>query len=168
MNIVDAILLAVLFLFGLRGYFKGLFRETFSLGGLAIGFIAAVRYNDSVAAVVQSHWQASPFILKGVSFVGVFFVVYFLFNLVGWLLHRSEKVLFLQTFNSTGGVAMGIGKGAALIALALFFAGSARWVPQSAKDKIEASVLVPPLSQLGEGMVRIGKEKILTRGPNST
>lgn len=168
MNIVDVILLAVLFFFGLRGYFKGLFRETFSLGGLVVGFMAAVRYNETIAAVAQSYWQVSPLVLKGVSFIGVFFVVYFLFNLVGWLLHRSAKVLFLQTFNRTGGIAIGLGKGAAVVALAIFFAGSATWVPQSAKDKFEDSVLVPPLSQLGAGMVRIGKEKILPRGPNQT
>jgi membrane protein required for colicin V production len=162
-NIVDLILLVVLFLFALRGYFKGLFRETLSLAGLVIGFLAAARYSASLATMGEGYWKTSPLILKGVSFVGVFFVVYFFFNLVGWLLHRSEKVLFLQTLNRAGGIAVGLAKGAAVMALAVSFAGSVNWVPKAAKDKFESSVLVPPLSQLGDGMVRIGKEKILTK-----
>ena len=168
MNIVDLILLVVLFFFGLRGYFKGLFRETLSLAGLVIGFMAAARYSEPLAKVGEEYWQISPLVLKGVTFVGVFFVVYFLFNLIGWLLHRSEKVLFLQTLNRLGGIAIGLGKGAAVMALAFSFAGSVTWVPRSAKDKLESSVLVRPLSQLGDGMVRIGRETIMTKEPQQT
>jgi len=167
-NIVDLILLVVLFLFGLRGYFKGLFRETLSLAGLVIGFMAAARYSDILARIGEEYWQISPLVLKGVSFVGVFFVVYFLFNLIGWFLHRSERALFLQTLNRMGGIAVGVGKGAAVMALALSFAGSMAWVPPSAKDKLQSSVLVAPLSELGDGMVRIGKEKIMIREPHQT
>ena len=49
-NWIDPILLVILFLFGLRGYFKGLFRETLSLGGLIVGFMLAARYDEP--------WQA--------------------------------------------------------------------------------------------------------------
>jgi len=103
-----------------------------------------------------------------VSFVGVFFVVYFFFNVIGWLLHRSEKVLFLQTLNRVGGIGIGLGKGTAMMALALSFVGSVTWVPRSAKVKFESSVLAPPLSQLGDGIVRIGKEKIMTKEPDQS
>ena len=168
MNIVDLILLVVLFFFGLRGYFKGLFRETLSLAGLVIGFMAAVRYSEALARVGEAYWQVAPLVLKGAAFVGVFFVVYFLFNVIGWLLHRSEKVLFLQGLNRLGGIAIGLGKGAAVMALAFSFAGSVTWVPQSAKDQLQSSVLVAPLSQLGDGIVRLGKEKIMTKEPHQT
>src|SRR5215510_8771173 len=95
-NWIDLILLVVLFLFGLRGYFKGLFRETFSLGGLVIGFMVAVRYDEAVAAWAGFYWNVSSIFLKGVAFVVIFFVVYFIFAVAGWLLHRAAKVLFLQ------------------------------------------------------------------------
>lgn len=168
MNIVDLILLIVLFLFGLRGYFKGLFRETFSLAGLIAGFVVAARYSERVAMIGEGYWQISPLILKGISFVAVFFVVYFFLSLIGWLLHRSANVLFLQTLNRGGGIAVGVGKGIALMALAAYFAGAMSWVPRTAKDKFESSVLVPPLSHLGDGMVRIGKERLMTIEPRRT
>lgn len=162
MNIVDAILLGLLFLFGLRGYFKGFFREAFSLMGLIIGFMAAVRYNQTVAALGEEFWNISPLILRGISFVAVFFVFYFLLSLLGWFLHRSEKLLFLQTLNRAGGIAIGTLKGAAVMGLVIYFMNSASWIPPSAIAKFETSILIPPLSQLAELIIRVGRERIFT------
>ncbi len=163
MNWVDLIVLGVLALFGLRGYFRGLFREVLSLVGLVAGFIVAVRYDETVAALGRAYWNASPFILKGAAFVALFFVVYFSFSLIGWLLHRSEKALFLQGLNRVGGITIGIGKGAALSALVIFFVGSASWLPHSTRDKMNGAYLVSPLSQLAEEIIRIGKEKLFPK-----
>lgn len=160
MNLVDPILLVILFLFGLRGYFKGLFREIFSLAGLVAGFVMAVRYDETVAAVAESYWKISPIVLKGAAFVAVFFVVYFLFSLIGWLLHHSEKLLFLNTINRIGGVAVGVGKGTAFAALIVFVIASTSWIPLPARKQLQDSYLVPPLSRLAEVIIRLGKEKL--------
>jgi len=164
-NWIDLAFLAVLALFGLRGYFRGLFREAFSLAGLVAGFMMAVRYDDPVASLGQTYWNLSPLVLKGVAFLAVFFVVYFLFNLAGWILHQSAQVLFLQTLNRVGGIAIGIGKGAAVIALIVFFVDSASWLPRSTQDKLDGAYFVSPLSQLADGLIRIGKEKLLPKEP---
>ena len=163
MNWVDPILLVILFLFGLRGYFKGLFRESFSIVGLVVGFIVAVRYDDFVAASAALHWNLSPFILKGIAFVAIFFIVYFVFSLIGWVLHCSAKMLFLQTINHLGGIAIGLGKGAAITALIILFLTSSAWIPQSTKERLEDSYLVPPLSHLAAEIVRVGTERLFPR-----
>jgi membrane protein required for colicin V production len=160
-NWVDPILLVILFLFGLRGYFKGFFRESFSLGGLVVGFIAAVRYDDLIAVAAAAHANLSPFILKGVAFVAVFFIVYFAFSLIGWALHRSAKMLFLRTVNHLGGIAIGLGKGAAITALIIFFLTSSAWISRSTKERLEDSYLVPPLAQLAVEIIRVGTERLL-------
>jgi membrane protein required for colicin V production len=165
-NVLDIILLCLLFLFGLRGYIKGFFREIFSLAGLIVGFMAAARYNHTVATLSEEYWKISPFILKGASFVGIFFAIYLCFNLLGWFIHRSAKFVFLQTLNRVGGIAIGIGKGAAVMALIVFFMSSASWIPPSANKKIKTSVLVPSFSRLGEVITRVGKERILTTKDN--
>ncbi len=163
-NWVDLALLAVFSLFGLRGYFKGLFREVLSLCGLIVGFMVAVRYDNRVALLGGSYWNISPFILKGAAFIVIFFVVYFAFNLVGWLLHHSEKALFLQTLNRIGGIAVGVGKGTAVMALIVFVVHTASWVPHATKVKLDGSYLVSPLSQLGERIIQLGKEKLFSDG----
>ncbi|HVH92640.1 MAG TPA: CvpA family protein [Candidatus Acidoferrum sp.] len=161
MNWIDLILLVVLFLFGLRGYFKGLFRETLSLAGLVIGFMVAVRYDEAVAAWVGFYWNVSSIILKGAAFVVIFFVVYFIFAVAGWGLHRAAKVLFLQTINRLGGIAVGLGKGTAVTALIIFFVTSSAWIPRSTRERVEDSYLGPPLSHLAVKLIRVGKEKLL-------
>jgi membrane protein required for colicin V production len=161
-NWVDLILLGVFALFGLRGFFRGFFREFFSLAGLVAGFMAAVTYDQDFAAWVSNHWRMSALLLKGISFVTIFFVVYFLFNLAGWLLDRSEKLLFLTTLNRTGGIALGLGKGAAIIALAIFTLNSTALLPPQTRDNLTSSYLVEPLSRIGRGLVHFGKEKIFT------
>jgi membrane protein required for colicin V production len=162
-NWVDPILLVILFLFGLRGYFKGLFREIFSLGGLIVGFIVAVRYDQLVALRAESYWHAPQLLLKGAAFVAIFFIVYFIFAFVGWVLHRSETLLFLQTVNRLGGVAVGLGKGAAIIALLVFFVTSSAFLPPSTRERLDGSYLGPPLSRLAERLIRIGKERLFAK-----
>ncbi|MGH7818068.1 MAG: CvpA family protein [Candidatus Binatia bacterium] len=161
-NWVDLILLVVVALSGLRGFFRGLFREALSVAGLVVGFMVAVAYDQPVASYIAGYWQVSPLVLKGSAFVAIFFLVYFVFSLVGWLLHRSEKLLFLKTLNRGGGIAIGVGKGAALTALAIFLLTTAAWLPQSARDQLDDSFLSAPLAELAENLVRIGKEKIFS------
>ncbi len=163
MNIIDSILVVILCFFALRGYFKGLFREVFSLLGLLIGFMVAVRYDEPVAALWGEYWEFSPIVLRAITFVGLIFVVYFGFSLTGWLLHRSAKLLFLQAVNRVGGIVLGMGKGAAIMALIIFYLGSSSWIPQKTKQNIDESYLVPPLSQFARGLIRFGKVNFLPR-----
>ena len=163
MNWVDLILLGVFALFGLRGFFRGFFREFFSLAGLFAGFMVAVAYDQEIAALVSKYWQMSPLLLKGISFVAVFFVVYFLLNLAGWLLHRSESLLFIKSLNRAGGLLVGLGKGAAIPALVVFFSAGAGSVFKANTENSHGSYLLPPLSRFAEGIIRLGKQQLLTR-----
>ena len=142
-------------LFGLRGYFRGLFREVFSLLGLVAGFVGAARYAEPLADLVATHWNATPIILKGVAFMICFFVIYVLFNVIGWLLHRSAKILFLQTVNRLGGVLLGVGKGAALTALVVFTLTSTTLVPPSARER-----LAKRRSLLSRNLVKLGRWRV--------
>lgn len=160
MNSIDLIVIAVLALFGLRGFFRGLFREFFSLAGWVLGFFSAASFAGVLAAQAAVYWKASPLILKGAAFVTIFFLVYFLLSVIGWLLHRSEKMLFLTTVNRTGGLAVGLGKGATLAALAIFFLTHSAWLPRTARGDFEGSYLVTPLSRLAENLIRFGKERM--------
>jgi uncharacterized membrane protein required for colicin V production len=99
-------------------------------------------------------------LLKGSAFVAIFFVVYFLMSAAGWLLHRSERLLFLKTLNRTGGIIIGLAKGAALLALAIFFLSQASWLPRPTRHNLDGSYLATPLSYLAENLIRIGKAGI--------
>ena len=74
--------------------------------------------------------------------------------------------MFLKTVNRVGGVAMGVGKGTAIVALLALFLSSASWLPGSTRDNLERALLIGPLSQLGGGILRMGKERLLTTQRN--
>ncbi len=153
----------MLALFGLRGFFRGFFREVFSLIGLIGGLMLAVTLVQPVAAYAAEWWTLPPLILKGAAFIATFFAAYFLCNLVGWLLHRSEGLLFLKPLNRAGGVAVGLGKGAAIVALLVFFLLDALSGSKATQEKIQGSYLISPLSRFAEGIIRLGKQEVFTR-----
>ena len=159
MNWIDLILVLVLALFGLRGFFRGFFREVFSLAGLIAGFMLAVAFLQPVATYAAGLWKIPPLLLKGLVFITLFFLVYFLCNLAGWLLHRSESLLFLRTLNRAGGIALGVGKGFAITALLIFYLLEAAWLPKTSQESFHGSYLVSPLSRFGAGLVRLGRER---------
>lgn len=161
MNTVDLTLVVLLFLFALRGYFKGLFRESFSLLGLIVGFMVAVRYDEPVAALWTQYWKSSLILLRALTFVGLFFIVYLTFSLAGWLLHRAAKFLLMQSVNRMGGILIGAGKGAAVLAFIIFLLVSFPLMPPKAKQRIDESYLAPTLHQLAQILIRIGKANLL-------
>jgi len=162
-SIVDLTLIVLLSLFAVRGYFRGLFLEVLSIVGIFTGFIAALQYNDRVALLAQAYWAAPPLLLKTVGFFMLFFAIYFIFNLVGWLFQRWARFLFLAGFNRVGGVLVGAGKGAAFLALILFFLGSASFMPKAMKQRVDDAYLVPPLNRFGQELVQIGKDRLFSQ-----
>lgn len=163
MSIVDLTLVILLSLFAVRGYFRGLFLEVLSILGIIVGFLVAVQYNESVSLLGQDYWKISPIILKVIGFFLLFFAVYFMFNLVGWLFQRWARFLFLAGFNRVGGVVIGAGKGAAFLALILFFLGSSPFIPKRMKQTVGNSYLVPPLNRIGQELVQIGKDNFFNQ-----
>ena len=160
MNIIDSILLLLLSLFGLRGYFKGLFRETFSLLGLVLGFVASLRYNEFLAALLAAYQYLPPVAVRPVSFIGLFILVYLAFGLVGWLLHRFARFLLLHGVDRVGGILVGAGKGVAVLALFLFLLSVFPLLPRPVADQIKSSYLAPPLVHAAGGILKTRKESI--------
>ena len=170
MNIVDAVLAAVLCVFAARGYVKGLFREVFALLGLAGGLIVSLRYFQQVSLWVESFWPYPPFILQGIVFVTLFFVAYIGFNWVGYLLHRSARVLFLGGFDRLGGLLVGGSKGALILGVGLFFTVSQSWLPPNVRQQLDQASFVEPLYRLGATVAVLGSTLQWpgVSGPDST
>ncbi len=166
MNIVDAVLAAVLCVFAVRGYVKGLFREVFALLGLAVGFIVSVRYYEPVSLWID-FWPYSPLFLKGLVFAVLFFLVYIALNWVGFTLHRSAKVLFLGGFDRLGGVLVGGSKGALFLGIGLFIIISQSWVPQDYQQQFGKAALVAPLFGFGAWVAANGPG-LAWPGPSGT
>lgn len=154
-NIVDAVLAAILCVFAVRGYARGLFREVFALLGLSVGFIVAVRYYGQASFWADS-WPYSPLSLQVLLFIVLFFLVYIGLNWVGHLLHRSADRFFLSGFNRLGGILAGGFKGAVFMGVLLYIAISQSWVPQKLQQPLETAALAGPLYGVGAAVTSMG------------
>lgn len=136
--------------------------------GLVAGFMVAVRYDERVAALLTHRWDYSLILLKAGAFIALFFAVYFASSLMGWLLNRFAKFLFLQGVNRIGGVLLGAGKGASVLALMVFFLLSFPLTPQQLRQNIQDSYLASSLYQFARVLVRFGKASLFPRQGSET
>ncbi|HWP57891.1 MAG TPA: CvpA family protein [Candidatus Acidoferrales bacterium] len=160
MNIIDSVLLVLLFLFALRGYFKGLFRESFSLLGLVAGFALSLRYDDALAKVIAPYGYLPQAALKPLSFVGLFALIYLGFSLVGYALHRWARSLLLYGVDRAGGIVVGAGKGAAVLALLVFLLSVFPLLPRAVREQIKNSSLARPLAHAAGDILKTQKEHV--------
>ena len=166
MTIVDLILLVLLFLFVLRGFFKGLFREIFSLLGLFVGLMVAVHFGEPVSALWQDYWRSTPIVPKFITFTLLFFAVYFTFNLAGRFLHHAAKFSLFAASDRVGGLLLGGGKGAVLLALIVFFLGSLPLMKRQIQQSIDNSYFAPSLYRFGQGLAAVGRDRFFSHGDN--
>ncbi len=59
------------------GFFQGFLSRGFLACRARCRIHGCRGYDQEIATFVSQHWQMSPLLLKGMSFVAIFFVVYF-------------------------------------------------------------------------------------------
>jgi len=124
---IDLIAAAVLGVAALRGLFKGLIREFFSILALAAAVIAVRLWNEPVAdslyelSVGRISQALAPWVAGMVLGVGVLVAV----GTFGAVMGRGARVLGLGWADRAGGAALGIAEGALVVAFAVAVIGAA-------------------------------------------
>jgi membrane protein required for colicin V production len=159
MNLLDFAILAMLAGFLLKGLFRGLLRELCSMVGLFGGLFLALRFHAPLAELLVDALGWSPRVCVVLAFVSLFLLTIFFFGLLGFLLSRFVKLLFLGGFNRVAGGLFGLLQGGLLLTLVLF--GLSRSpLPQMAKDALAQSQLAPPFVRFGETLLDQGREAV--------
>jgi membrane protein required for colicin V production len=152
MTAVDAGLLLLLLLFGLRGFWRGFLREALGLAGVVLAGGLVVGWSDRIAALLTAHGGFTPLAARLVSAVGLALVVFIGVRIIGGLVARLTAALFLRPLDRVAGVGLGLGEGAALLGLAL--AAALRMAPTSEiSARIGASQVARPLIQVADRIV---------------
>jgi membrane protein required for colicin V production len=124
MNGIDVALVVLLLLCGLRGAWRGLFREAFGFAALLLGLLAALRGADAGASRLAGHFPAADLngtALLGTAFVAIFLVVSALVNLIGVACDQLFGRGALHIANRIAGALFALGKGIAVLAFVLLF-----------------------------------------------
>lgn len=161
MNIVDIVILVVMAAFLAKGALRGLLKEVCSLLGLLLGgfWLSDIRALGEVM-MEALNWPAQVCVV--LAFLALFVSCVVMFGVIGYLLSRFVKMVFLGGLNRVAGGFFGLAQGVMLLAIVLF-ALSLRPLPGGISPALESSQLAPPLVTLGESAMQ-GSRSLLSGG----
>jgi len=157
LSAVDIGILGVLGIFLLKGVIRGLLKEVCSLLGLVLGGVFAFSFHLPLAQVLQDSFALPAQVCIWGSFIAIFLLVVIVFGVVGFLLHRFVKLVFLGGFNRFAGALFGLVQGVVLLSM-IVLALNSSVAPKAARRMLDHSQLAPPFEQLGQSIFSGSKE----------
>ena len=158
MNAVDVALVVLLLLCGLRGTWRGFFRESFGFAALLLGLLAALRGAEAGAAWLSALTPTADLngtALLGAAFVAIFLAVSGLVNLTGVACDQLFGRGALRIPSRVAGALFALGKGAAVLAFVLLFFHLFPVVP-GIDQQISSSRIARPMVSAAGAALRAG------------
>ncbi len=121
LNFLDIFALALMLFLLVRGWFRGISRELTSLAGLIVGLGLAFRYYPKLAPELKLRFPSISSFSTVIAFALIFFLVIVFFSIVGGLLNKLLRAVWLSWLDRWGGAVFGLVE-AVLILSVLFFA----------------------------------------------
>ncbi len=159
MGLVDILILVILCGFLIKGILRGLLREVCSLLGLVLGGVFAFSLHLPLAQWAQDSFGVPGPVAVWGGFLVIFLAVVMVFAVLGFVLHRFVKMVFLGGVNRLAGALFGVLQAVVLLAVVIMAAGSGP-APAFAKEAVAASHLAPPFVTLGQTLLTEGRELI--------
>ncbi len=157
MNGFDIAILLILLGFLLKGLLRGLLKEFCSLAGFFIGAFLAFRYHAPLAEIVLENFDVPTQLAIGLAFAALFLSTMVFFLVLGFLLSKFIKLVFLGGFNRILGGLFGLAQGVLLLAVILF-ALSLRPLPMGFDKNLKESQLAPPFIELGQAALEASRQ----------
>lgn len=148
MGLVDICILGLLGFFLLKGVFRGLLKEICSLLGLVLGGVFAFTFHLPLAQLLQDSFNFPAQLCIWGAFLAIFLIVVLLFTVIGLVLNRFVKVVFLGGFNRLAGAIFGIVQGVVILSVILLALNSSV-APKTLQRMMQKSQLAPPFVSLG-------------------
>jgi len=122
MNAIDVFILIILALFIIKGLFRGLIIEVFTLAGLLIGYVVALKGFGLVTAIIDSMVELPALLVTTLGFLIIFIGILVIFRVAAGLVKKFAKWTLLGWVDHLCGGVFGMLKGALIASLlALLF-----------------------------------------------
>ncbi|MEA3543606.1 MAG: CvpA family protein [Thermodesulfobacteriota bacterium] len=151
MGLVDIAILVILCFFLLKGVWRGLLKEVCSLLGLVLGGVFAFTFHLPLAQWLQDSFSLPSQLCIWGSFLAIFLLLVVLFAVLGFVLSRFVKLIFLGGFNRLAGAIFGMVQGVVILTMIVLALGSSV-APTAVREMINGSQLAPPFATLGESI----------------
>ena len=110
MNLLDEVLLIIIAASSIYGLFKGLIKEVISILAVIIGLMGGSRLYERLSPVLRD-FGLNEQVSNILSFIVLFVVIFIAVTLVGRVIHRFVKAIFLGWLNRMGGMGFGLLRG---------------------------------------------------------
>lgn len=138
MNLFDIIILAVLFLFALKGLVRGLVNEAASLTGLVLGAWLAYRYYPDLAVPIRAILHAPAHVSAFLAFMLLLLLTGIVAHIAGNIVTAALKLVMLGSLNRLGGLLIGAAEGVLLLCM-LFSTATGSFMPDTVRQKVRSS-----------------------------
>ena len=151
MNTIDVLILIIILLFTIRGFFRGFILELSTLVGLVIGYLAAITYLGLLSGLLQSLLPEAPVsIVNIISFSVIFVGINILLKISANIITRTLKFAMLGWLNRLLGAVFGMTKSILILSIVVFLLSLIPWSnSQMYASGAADSVLFPLLRFLG-------------------
>lgn len=143
MNYLDIVIAVVLFLFGFRGFRKGLIIEIVTLLALGVGIYGAMHFSDFTAGRLQEVMNINPKYLNTIAFVLTFILLAVVVNLVGRVVRKMVCSMNLGFVDRLGGFLVGAAKGLLLCSTFVLVLNNLQFIGIIKEEVKEKSYLYP-------------------------
>lgn len=153
MNFIDVMILIIIGVFLLKGLLRGLMKELCSLVGLVVGALLAFRFHGPLAEGMVAAFRLPASICVVLAFLAIFLLTLLVFGLIGMLLSKYVKLLYVGGLNRVAGGIFGLVQGMLILSVVMFGL-SVSPLPEWGRLALADSTLTPPFVQLGERVFR--------------
>ncbi|MFA5105054.1 MAG: CvpA family protein [Candidatus Margulisiibacteriota bacterium] len=163
LNWIDILVAVFLILSIGRGFLRGLIRCLFDIISLFLAVVLAFYWYTGFAAFADKYIKMPGEILHIVSFAIIWTAVYFLFLMLGNLIHKFLGGGLFGPANSLGGALLGAAKGLLTMWILLYFLALVPLPEGLKKDIYEAptiSKLIPVIKPIGDSLFNLVPGKI--------
>ena len=143
MNYQDIVIAIILFLFGFKGFRKGLIIEVVTLLAFGMGIYGAMHFSDFTATHLQEVMEINPKYLNTIAFVLTFIILVIVVNLIGKAITNLVKAMNLSFWNKMGGFLFGAAKGVLLCSTFVLVLNNLQFTGLIKEDLKEGSYLYP-------------------------
>ena len=153
MNTIDIVLGIILIIAFFMGFRKGLLRSLASLIGLVAGVYGAILFSKYVEVYLVRWFNWSEDVNSIAAFLIMFFIIMFIFALLGRVLTRMADFMMMGLFNKLFGGVFNALKFAFLLSVIFMFVNASEDYGILTPEKRESSLLYGPVALLAPAIL---------------
>lgn len=153
MNTIDIVIGIILLIAFFMGFRKGLLRSLASLIGLVAGVYCAMYFSDYVRVYLERWFNWSEDLTSLASFLITFFLIMFLFSLLGRMLTKVANFAMMGIFNKLFGGVFNTLKFAFLISVIFMFVNASENYSILSPKERDQSMLYEPIATIAPAIL---------------